>query len=285
VKSSKQKSKDNYSQLVPAVEQATKILRYLSSSPGFKTNLKDICSNIGIHNSKGYAILNTLQTAGYVIRHDNSKTYSLGFGLISLGQKILEGVHFKEVAKPFLEELARETHCTSLFGVTAADQVVVVAREDSDRDVGVTLRLGYTSPLTYSAVGKAIVAFLPDNERNDLLAEDNLFFHGEPRNLDREKLKRELDLCRRQGYAEAPGKVSPLIKILASPVLGSKGYPMGALFLIGIFPRTVVSSYGGKLTEAARKLSVLLGSDATWPSIKAAKHAAKVYGNKIADAE
>ncbi len=281
VKSSSKKQKDNYSQLVPAVEQATKILRFLSSSPAFKTNLKDICRNVGIHNSKGYAILNTLQRAGYVLRDGNTKLYSLGFGLISLGQKALEGVHYREIAKPFLEGLAKETHCTSLFGLIAADQLVIVGREDSDHDVGVTLRLGRTNPLTHSAAGKAIVAFLPENERRDILASKDLFFHGEPQNLNREKLARELKECRHRGYAEALGTVSPLIMILASPVLGPKAYPLGALFIIGVFPKTVAPSYGERVAEAARKLSVILGLDASWPSVEAIERAAKVHGRKL----
>jgi DNA-binding IclR family transcriptional regulator len=279
--SSEQKQKGSYSQLVPAVEQATKILRYLATSPGFKTNLKDICGKVGIHNSKGYAILNTLQKAGYVNRDNNAKLYSLGFSLISLGQKTLEGVHSKEIVKPFLEDLSRETHCTALFGVIAADQVVIVGREDSDHDVGVTLRLGDATPLTYSAPGKAIAAFLPEKEREKLLAEENLFFHGELANLDRVKLARELDECRYRGFAEAPGKRSPLVRILASPVLGPKAHPVGVLVIIGIFPKAVVPLYGEKLSEAARQLSIKLGSDATWPSVKALKHAAKVHGKKL----
>jgi IclR family acetate operon transcriptional repressor len=281
MKSSDQKQKGSYSQLVPAVEQATKILRYLSTSPGFKAKLKDICDKAGIHNSKGYAILNTLQKAGYVNRDDNTKLYSLGFGLISLGQKTLEGVHFKEIVKPFLEDLTRVTHCTALFGVIAADQVVIVGREDSDHDVGVTLRLGDANPLTYSAAGKAITAFLPEKEREDLLMQDNLFFYGEAANFDRVKLARELDECRFRGFAEAPGKRSPLVRILASPILGPKAHPAGALLIIGIFPKTAVASYGEKLSEAARQLSTKLGSDATWPSVKAVKHSARVHGKKL----
>lgn len=281
MKSFKKKEERDYSQLVPAVEQATRILKYLAQSPGFKTNLKDICDAVNIHNSKGYAILNTLQKAGYVNRDANTKLYSLGFSLISLGQKTLEGVHFKEIVKPYLEDLARETHCSALFGVIAGDQFVIVGREDSDHDVGVTLRLGDTSPLTYSAPGKAIAAFLPKKELEKLLAEDNLYFHGEPPNLDREKLTMELIECRHRGYAEAPGKRSPLVRILASPVLGPKANPLGSLLIIGIFPKTTIATYGDKLTEAARKLSAKLGSDATWPSMKAVEHAAKIHGKKL----
>ena len=69
--------------------------------------------------------------------------------------------------------------------------------------------------------------------------------------------------------------------ILASPVLGPKAYPLGALFIIGVFPKTVVSSYGARVAEAARKLSVILGLDASWPSVEAIERAAKVHGRKL----
>ncbi len=281
MKPSKKKTERNYSLLVPAVEQATKILKYLSSSPGFKTYLKDICGAVGIHNSKGYAILNTLQKAGYVNRDPHTKLYSLGYALISLGSKSLESIHFRETAKPFLENLAKETHCTALFAVIAADHLVIIGREDSSVDVGVTLHLGATAPLTYSAPGKAIVAFLPKDEQDLLLSQDNLFFHGEARHLDRKKLERELLDGLLKGYTKAPAKRSPLVTILASPVLGEKGYPMGVVFIIGIFPKTAVETYGEKLADTARKLSTSFGSDVIWPSVKAMEHARKVHGRKF----
>jgi DNA-binding IclR family transcriptional regulator len=251
---------------VPAVEQATKILAYLSSSPGFKTYLKDICSTTGIHNSKGYAILNTLQKAGYVNRDESTKLYSLGYRLISLGQSSLEGIHYRETAKTFLEQLANETLCSAIFAVITSDQFIIVGRADSSVDVGVTLHLGSTAHVTYSAAGKAVAAFLPRNELKQLLAGDDLYFHGEPVNLNRKRLAKELDNCRRDGYAKAPGKRNASVVVLASPVLGHKGYPIGVILLIGIFPGTAVKRYGDKLAETARRLSALFGSDVIWPS-------------------
>jgi IclR family transcriptional regulator, acetate operon repressor len=271
------KASVNYYSVVPAVEQATQILTYLSSSPGFKTYLKDICSTTGIHNSKGYAILNTLQKAGYVNRDEHTKLYSLGYKLISLGQSSLEGIHYRETAKPFLVSLAKETHCSALFAMIASDQFVIIGREDPSIDVGVTLRPGSTANLTYSAAGKAVAAFLPRDELKQLLLRDDLFFHGHPSCLNREKLKRELDDCRRDGYAKAPGKRNSAVVVLASAVLGHKGYPIGIILLIGIFPRTAVRLYGERLVETSRTLSALFGSDVIWPSKRAINHSREIH--------
>jgi DNA-binding IclR family transcriptional regulator len=55
------KTKSEYTGHVPAVDQASRILLSLTKSPSAKVNLTDICKSVGIHKSKGYSILNTLQ--------------------------------------------------------------------------------------------------------------------------------------------------------------------------------------------------------------------------------
>jgi len=78
-----QKTKSEYTGLVPAVDQASRILLYLAKGPSLKANLTDICKSVGIHKSKGYTILNTLQKYSFVQKTAAGKTYSLGLGLLS----------------------------------------------------------------------------------------------------------------------------------------------------------------------------------------------------------
>ena len=80
-------------------------------------NLTDICKNVGIHKSKGYSILNTLQKYGLVHKDQLGKTYSLGFGLISLSRRVLDNLNYEEIAGPYLEKLAKQTHSTALLGI------------------------------------------------------------------------------------------------------------------------------------------------------------------------
>ena len=48
-------------------------------------------------------------------------------------------------------------------------------------------------PLTYGAHGKAIVAFLPGEERDRILREESLYFYGNPEKVDRHRLSAELE--------------------------------------------------------------------------------------------
>ncbi len=253
--------KTEYSRVVPAVEQAARLLLALAGQAPSRMNLTDLCRKVDIHKSKGFAILNTLQTFGFVQRDEEGKRYGLGPGLISLGRAVLDNLNFKEVADPVLVTLARETGSPAFFGLIADRNVFVIAKNEGDGRIGLTIRLGQRYPLSHGSHGKAIAAFLPEPERQRLLSQERLFFHGDPSRLDRPRLERELARCRQEGYAEDPGEMHPQIQALAAPVFGAAGRVIGVLFVTGLIPKNRMKPYGRKVAERARQISRLLGAE------------------------
>lgn len=250
-----------YNKNVPAVDQAVRLLLVLVRRAPTRLNLTDICRMVGIHKSKGYAILNTLQSFGFVQREIEGKRYGLGPGLIRLGRASLENLNFKELADPLLAGLAGDTGNPAFFGLIADQHIFIVAKKEEETRLGLTVRIGQRYPLSHGAHGKAIAAFLPEAERKRLLEQEDLFFHGDPSRLDRRRLARELKRCRRSGFAEDPGDMHPQIQALASPVMGSDGRLIGVFFVTGLIPANRMKSYGRKVAESARKMSRLLGAD------------------------
>jgi DNA-binding IclR family transcriptional regulator len=258
------KPKDNKtgsSIIVPAVEQASRILLCLAKNTSSKTNLTDICKEVGIHKSKGYTILNTLLQFGFVQRDGEDKHYSLGPGLLPLSRKVLDNLDYKEVAQPLLEHLARETGSPAFFGLRAGENIYVIGKHEGSGDIGITIRLGLRYPLTHGAHGKAIVAFLPESEEQKILAKEKLYFHGEPSRLNRARLKKELARCRKEGYAEDLGELNPNINAVAAPVFASSNRLVGVIFLVGLFPKSAVKEFGRKVAEKACLMSTLLGAE------------------------
>ena len=100
------KPKSTYSGIVPAVEEASRILITLARNNPGKMTLTQIRREVGIHNSKAFSILNTLQRFGFVQKDPVTKTYSLGMGLIYLSQKVLDTLDLREAAAPFLSRLS-----------------------------------------------------------------------------------------------------------------------------------------------------------------------------------
>jgi DNA-binding IclR family transcriptional regulator len=246
--------------IVPAVNQASQILFYLAGSSSSSVSLTEICARIGIHKSKAYSILETLQEHGLIQRNSEGKGYSLGPGLITLSRKVLDNFNISQLAEPFIKKLAEKAGGTATLGMIVKDKAFVVSKYEGGEDVGVTIRVGHQFPLTYGSHGKAIAAYLTKKELDDLLKKPKLYFHGNPENFDKAKFLKEIKQCLNDGYALDIGEVQSGLNTASAAVIGPGGSPIGYIALIGLFSVENIRKYGPMVAEAGKSLSQKLGA-------------------------
>jgi DNA-binding IclR family transcriptional regulator len=247
--------------VVPAVDQASRILFSLASAEFSHMSLTEICSRVGIHKSKAFSILHTLQRFGLVQRNIDGKGYSLGTGLITLSRRVLDNLNAPRLAEPILQRLAREAGGTAILGLIADRSAFVAAKQEGERDIGYTIRIGNRFPLTYGSHGKAIAAYLSEDERDQLLRQKKLYFYGKAEAFDLQRLLRELAEVRRDGFALDPGDVKPGLISVAAPVLGAGTTPIGYIVVIGLTSEETARQFGPSVAQAAKALSRQLGAD------------------------
>lgn len=255
-----QKGKSAYKPIVPAVEQASRILLCLGESPNFKMSLTDICRQVGIHKSKGYSILHTLMEYGFTEKDLQTKTYSLGPSLLFLSRNFLDNLYYPNVVAPFLKSLAKETNETAMFGLISGSHVFVLNQREGNGNIGFRLRHGQRFHITLGAHGKAIVAFLPEAERKAILSRKKLYFHGDPSRVEMKRLKEEFARCRESGFAYEIGEVTPGVTVISTPVFGLREKLIGCVGLIGVYPQGKIQGYGAKLAGVAEEISHKLGA-------------------------
>jgi len=255
------RKKSVYKPLVPAVEQASRILLCLGEGDRFKMRLTEICKQVGIHKSKGHTILNTLIKFGLVEKDPHAKTYSLGPALIFLSRYVLENLNYTDVVSPYLEDLAKETSGTALFGLINGDHLFVVAKREGNQNIGFSTRLGHRFHITLGAHGKAIVAFLPDLQRERILARKKLHFYGDPSRMNMKRLRNDLKQCRELGFAQDLGEVTPGVNGVSAPVFDLRNEIIGCVILMGAFTEGMVEIFGSRVAEIARQISYKLGAD------------------------
>ena len=255
----KKDPKDKY--IVPAVEQAIRVLLCLAGSKSTHMSLTEICDQVGIHKSKAFGILYTLQRFNLVQSRGRKKGYALGTGLIALSRKVLDGINVIAFADPMLRDLSDKVSGTAALGIIDGDTVVVVSRYESIKNIGVTIRVGNHVPISYGAHGKAIAAFMPEDELQALLQKGKLYFHGKPENFDKDRLMAELRQCRKTGYATDIGEITPGLNAASAPVMGINNKLIGYLLVLGLFTPEATIEYGPLVAEAGRELSKQLGAD------------------------
>ncbi|MCL4553115.1 MAG: IclR family transcriptional regulator [Candidatus Marsarchaeota archaeon] len=251
-------SGDKY--LVPAVEQALRVLFRIAQSESAHMNLTEICEKVGMHKSTAFCILHTLRKFGMVQTSGRGKGFTLGPGLIGLSRRFLDTLSAPKLAEPLLAELATKVEATAALGLIADRNVFVAAKHEGGRVLGITMRVGHRLPLTYGSHGKAIAAFLPEQELNDLLQDGEVYFHGEPSKFDRDKLNEEMSRCRGNWFAEDLEEMVPGLNVVAAPVLGPNELPIGYIAVLGLASVEAARECGPLVAEAGKTLSRQMGA-------------------------
>jgi DNA-binding IclR family transcriptional regulator len=111
----------------------------------------------------------TLTKLGYLRYSERQGTYQLGPGVLSLGYAMLSGLDIRERARPLMQELADRVDATVALG--ARDRMAMVYLEVCRGPGAVTLRIevGNRIPLAPTAMGRALLAALPESEREFLM--------------------------------------------------------------------------------------------------------------------
>jgi DNA-binding IclR family transcriptional regulator len=159
--------------LVKPVDNAIRILRYLSSS-GRAFTLTRIARELGINSSTCFNILRTL-TAAHMIELDaESKTYSTGVGVLDLAGGYLSQGGLLREAQLKMQNVAYQFEATTtLWRPVGENRQVLVSIIDSIADLRVHMRIGQRLPLLIGAVGRVLAGFghLDDSELRRQFAE------------------------------------------------------------------------------------------------------------------
>lgn len=191
--------------------------------------LRDFAAKYGVDRASAYRFLATLEDLDLAAKDPATKAYTPGRKLVAWLAATRRELSLVDVARPHLVELARASGESGHTAILDADQALLVDYVPSDSMVAVRNRVGVHEPLYCTAVGKAILAFLPEAEREALVGRLALTRHT-PRSLDTPAaLRRELARVRRDGVALDHAEYNELLMCVAAPVLGPGGRVLGSI--------------------------------------------------------
>jgi DNA-binding IclR family transcriptional regulator len=180
-----------------------------------------------------YRHLATLLTRGYVATTQDGGRYQIGARVLSLSKSFLDRLDLPELAKPDMSELSRISGETVHLAVLDGTEILYVGKVDGSQSVHMHCTLGTRNPLHCTALGKAILAFLPSEERTALL-DQMLFTARTPSTItDRAMFEEHLELVRIQGYAIDDMEIEEGIRCVGAPVFDHTGYVIAAISTSG----------------------------------------------------
>ena len=210
--------------MTQTVDRALVILASLAEGPA---SLEQAATRIGVHKSTALRLLRTLEEHGFVHRQSDYR-YRLGGKLFSLAQLALESIDVRVVAAPHLADLNERCGHTVHLAVYEDGEVTYVDKLESRYPVRMYSRIGKRAPLTASAVGKVLLADLPDARRHEVVEALEFPAYTARSLRTPAELLAELDVVRKQGWAVDRGEYEETVNCVAVPIRGVDGRVIAA---------------------------------------------------------
>ena len=200
---------------------------------------------------------------GYVRKDERTGSYRLTFKLLELSGMLLEGVDTVGLARPYLEQLGRQTHeAVHLVQRDGAEIVYIDKVERSEGSIRMVSRIGLRRPLYCTAVGKAMLAEMPAGKVAQLWERSCIEQLTGHTITSLQALYRELEEVRERGYALDNEENEIGVRCIGACILDYQGRANNALSVSAPLPRMGderIRELAPFILEAKRALSRELG--------------------------
>lgn len=198
---------------VQSVERALDVLEVLAA--GGALGISEVAAGAGLPDGTAHRLLRTLVARGYVRQHPDRR-YALGAGLLGLGAGARRAA--VAVAGPFLSRLVELSGETANLAVLEGDRVVYVAQAPSPHRLRIFAEVGRHVTAHSTAVGKVLLAGLPDAEVTALLGRTGMPARTARTCTTRGGLLTQLAAVRCQGWAVDDEEEETGVRCVAVPV-------------------------------------------------------------------
>lgn len=207
------------------MQRAIDIIEDISASP--KT-VAEVSQHLSVSKSTAFRLLQTLNEAGFAYRNEEGR-WTVGNRLISIAERALNSFDLRIVAAPHLRRLEQICGHTIHLAQLIDNEVFYTDKVEGRDSVQMYSRIGKKVEAHASGIGKAILAFVEEPQREELIS--NLVFqrHSPTTITDRAAFRNELDMINRQGWAPDDGEFEELINCVAAPIRRADGRVRAAL--------------------------------------------------------
>lgn len=235
---------------IGSLEKGLRILEAIVAHGGL--TVTEAANSLSINRASAHRFITTLRDMGYV-RKNRHNIYEATFKLLELGTTQANKFEIRQIAKPVMRDLAAEFDETVNLGVLDDGQVFYLDKVESRGILRMDSGIGTASSPYLTALGKAMIAFLPEEER---LA----YVEKAAGHVDQVRFGAELAKIKKNGYAVDNEELSVGLYCIGAPVLDFNGYPAYAISVSGpVRQMKAGREIPGRLLSATHSLSKQLG--------------------------
>jgi DNA-binding IclR family transcriptional regulator len=244
-----------------SIEKVYRILELLRRH--YKTGLtnKELSNRLKIPASTCYRIMKSLKTFDFVSQRKVDKRFFLGFSHLRFADALVGGMDVPAICLPHLERLHELTKDTTFLTVFSGQHSIVV-EICGNINVLMSIARGEVMPMHCAASGKAILAFLPEPEKSNLLETLDYHVFTVRTITDPDELKKELGEIQKRGVAVNFREFHPDTVAVSTPIFSKQGNVIGAIGIVGRadeFDPERIDHYSQLMLATGREITGELG--------------------------
>lgn len=243
---------------VRAVERAIDILEVIRTRG--TAGISEISRELDLPKSTVHRILATLSSKAVVDEDGETNRYSLGPRIVEMGLSALNRWDFINAAMPYLEELRDRWDETIALVLKVRDKYTYIARAMSTTESFFTPLIGIHYPLHWAASGRALLAFVSEEELGEFIRTNPLIPCTDLTITDLTTLEEELKRVRAVGYATSFGERVNGAGAISAPIRNRRGWAFSAVIFIASESRLRkrgLEAVGTSIVDVCSKIEVI----------------------------
>jgi IclR family transcriptional regulator, KDG regulon repressor len=216
---------------VRSVERALDILLCFSREEPTRS-LTQIAESVHMSKTTVHRLLTTLENKRFITRDKTTSLYRLGFCFIEMASLVLQDVELHRWAHPYLQQLSEQYGETVDLSILDGSHVIYLEVIESPRRVKLAAAIGQRLPASFTASGKAMLAYLPEDQVRKIISE-NTKNYSDNGSVSIPEMLAELKTTAERGYAIAEEEYEKDINAVAAPILDMNNNPIASIAIVG----------------------------------------------------
>lgn len=246
---------------VQSLDRAFAILGIVAAAPE-GISLGNLAQQAGLAPSTTHRLLNALESHGMVEFEAQAGAWQIGLGAFQIGASFIQRRDFIAAARASMRQLMQDAGETVNLAILNQHRVVFIAQIECEEVMRMAVKIGSVGPLHASAVGKAILAHLPQDQITQAVAQLNFPQLTEKTLTGASPFQAELARVRQSGFALDDEEQSLGLRCIAAPVFNEFAEPICALSISGPTVRVTsdrTTDLATLVQQAANRVTEKLG--------------------------
>lgn len=213
-----------------ALSKAIAAMRIIVDA-GRPLTVAEIAARLDVPRQTGHRLIRQFEEMSLVARTVDRERYVIGKTMMALARDIMTTSHAWHHVRAILEDLVAKTNETGNVGILDGYRVLYVERVECNWPLRVQLEAGSRVPVHATAIGKLLLAYLPEQERKKIIESLSLDRFTEATIVDRAALEAECRKIRKRGYSLNLEEYLPGIVGIGVPIINRSGAVIAGIAL------------------------------------------------------